>query len=720
MAANLLTSTAIVRPMAAMSKTAATRAMRNAWSALPAMLLLSWPMAAQAQTPCTATGTNQTCTNAGLLSGINAGIVDGGTLTLTNTATGTIRPTGPNSFGVNADTANVSNSGTISGGLIGILASAANVTNSGTITGGDVGIHAETANVTNSGTIQATGHFAVEISGIVTNSGIIQAAGANGAGIHVLETATVTNFGTIQGTGPGAVGIVGDTANVTNSGTISGVDSGISLFGSANVTNHGTIRATDATRSFGIAASLANVTNYGTIQALGAAGIGISTAFGANVVNAGTISGTDAALDFSSAADTLTLLRGSKIVGAINLRGGPDTVNFRNGNHNLTFDSLAQATVTGTAPFAVSGDRAAAVDLTSFATGWRSLADFTRGVADAVPVFSAGVPGGGAPLAFAGSDASSRIGDAFASIPGLASAYAGEAAVFKAPAVTYADGTTIWARGFAGQRTQQQDGVLLRNTNLFYGGMLGADYAFRRDLRVGAFLGGGQTRTRIDGSQGDIDSDLLFAGAYARYDIGASFVHGAIQGGSSRNTMTRTINNNLVANGLETATASYDGWYVSPEATFGHRFALGRMADAAYTLTPSLRVRYLHGSFDGYTESGTTAPLTVAGQTVSVWEERAEAKLTRTATFSPQSQLSTSLVAGVLGTQRSGNTVNATLLGQAIAFATPGSANVWGGYGGLGLEWNMRNVTLFSAAEYLALSDRSNVVSGRAGLRVGF
>ena len=33
-----------------------------------------------------------------------------------------------------------------------------------------------------------------------------------------------------------------------------------------------------------------------------------------------------------------------------------------------------------------------------------------------------------------------------------------------------------------------------------------------------------------------------------------------------------------------------------------------------------------------------------------------------------------------------GNTINATLLGQTIPFATPGAANVWGGFGGLGRD----------------------------------
>ena len=58
-------------------------------------------------------------------------------------------------------------------------------------------------------------------------------------------------------------------------------------------------------------------------------------------------------------------------------------------------------------------------------------------------------------------------------------------------------------------------------------------------------------------------------------------------------------------------------------------------------------------------------------------------------------------------------------LGASDRDATPGNADVWGGFGGLGLEWRTRNVTFFSTAEYLALSDNSTVVSGRAGLRIG-
>ena len=60
------------------------------------------------------------------------------------------------------------------------------------------------------------------------------------------------------------------------------------------------------------------------------------------------------------------------------------------------------------------------------------------------------------------------------------------------------------------------------------------------------------------------------------------------------------------------------------------------------------------------------------------------------------------------------------LLGQAIPFATPGKDDVWGGYGGFGMEFRHANVSVFLSGEYLALNDDSSVVSGKGGVRVTF
>jgi autotransporter-like protein len=525
-------------------------------------------------------------------------------------------------------------------------------------------------------------------------------------------TANVTNSGTITG---GTLGIFAFTANVTNSGTITGGNTGILAATAANVSNSGAITGGNT----GINASTANVRNSGTITG-GFIGIAVTTG---TVTNSGTISGPLFAIRFTGVgADTLTLLPGSSIIGAIQLNGFGDTINFRVGNQNLTFDTLAGATVTSTVPFVVSGNRVVTIDPTPFAVAGMALGDFTRSVSAVVPVFdNLPTTGGATATAFAAPTSPAPIfSPAFDGIPGL-SAYAADHAAFKAPTVMHADGTTFWARGFAGQRIQQADGVILRNVNNFFGGAMGMDRLVSPNLRIGGFIGAGSTRSSIELNSGDTDSNLGFGGLYARYLWGASFLHAAVQGGGSRNDTTRNINNNLAAGGLETAKASYNGWYVSPELTLGHRIALGHVLGAQHTLTPSLQVRYLYGSFGSYTETGSTANLTVNGQTVQTFEERAELKLTRFTLLNPTSALLVHLTGGALGVQRvGGNTVNAVLLGQAIPFATPGKDDVWGGYGGFGMEFRHANVAVFLSGEYLALNDDSSVVTGKGGLRVVF
>ena len=157
---------------------------------------------------------------------------------------------------------------------------------------------------------------------------------------------------------------------------------------------------------------------------------------------------------------------------------------------------------------------------------------------------------GGPALAYAEeSDANTRFADAFANIPGL-SAYASDGAVFKNPTVHYSDGTTVWGRGFAGQRMQQADGVLLHTLNQFYGGMIGGDWQAQANLRLGAFVGGGPTRSTHDLNYRERqNSDLFFGGLFGRYNWGASFLERRrCRAAISSTDVTRGhINNNLVA-----------------------------------------------------------------------------------------------------------------------------------------------------------------------------
>jgi len=548
-------------------------------------------------------------------------------------------------------------------------------------------------------------------TGVTNNQGPGLDAGYGNGGTETNATVTVVPGASVTGNSLG-VAIVSGT--IANSGTISGGFAGVAIVG-GTVINSGTITSP----ILGIFSNVSvNVTNSGTI----AGGlVGVAAGGTGNVTNSGIISG-PIAIQFASSANTLTLLPGSKILGTIQLVGGGDTVNVRTGNQNLTFGGaagLTGATVTSTAPFVVVGNQVVTIDPTAFAANGRLLGDFSRSVSQVVPSFgNRPAATGGGPIGYA---AASVVSSAFDNMPGR-DAYAADQAVFKAPTVVHADGTAVWARGFGGYRVQQSDGALLRTANTFYGGAIGIEKQVAYDLRVGAFAGGGATRSSIELNSGDTNSNLGFGGVYAHYFRGASFLYAAVQGGGSRNDVTRNnINNNLVANGLETAKGSYNGWYVSPELTLGHNVALGQVAGAQHTLTPSIGVRYLYGSFGGYTETGSTANLTVNSQTVQTLEERAELKLTRATLLSPDFALLIDVTAGALGVQRVGsNTVNAALLGQSIPFAAPGKDDVYGGFGGLGMEFRTANFAVFAAGEYLWLSDSSTVISGKGGVRVAF
>lgn len=654
---------------------------------------------------CNPTGTNQTCTNSEAISGNPTGINDTDTLTLTNTDTGSIAGSAHNApaYGVNADTANVSNWGAISG------------TGTGT-SGRGLGIFGTTAaNVSNWGSISATG----------TKSG-------NSWAISSYHAATVSNWGTISasaGSGGEAFGVSAGqnngTANVDNWGTISASgENGFGVYaayGTANVTNWGTISGTGTSNSaFGVDAvsGTANVTNWGTISADAKNnGYGIDAKFG-TIINGGTISANTYALKFDGNA-TVTLLPGSILIGRFHLGGASNTVNILTGNQNLTFDTLTGTTLTSTVPIVISGTQVVTVDPTSFAMTGRNVMDFTGNVSSTLEdrfdaAFGDAAAGGGPALGYAEeNDVGARFANAFAGqssdTPKLANLSA-----------QYADGTTLWARGFAGERVQQDDGTLIGSSTGFFGGMLGADRQLGSDLRLGAFLGGGQTRLSEDHDLGGDDSDLVLGGLYGRYERGPSFLGALLQGGYIHTRTMRAVNNNALPNGIETAAASYDGWYIGPQATFGRHYALGRLGGASYTLTPSVSLRYLYASLGGYTESGTSAPLTVGGRTVSDLGASAGLSLARMVRLAPGSTLTSTLFGGVFGDRRGGTaTIDAELLGQAIPFAVPGKKNAWGGFAGIGVSGRTGPVDL-SAATRIYFSASGYVVSGTGGVRASF
>jgi hypothetical protein len=658
----------------------------------------------------------------GNATGFNDGTI-GSNFSTTNEGSGVASAINHGSVGGIFSVTSVFSSATLTnyGSANSLSADAPNGGNATTVNMGSVTTSIMTQTVDGNAITTNSGSVGTSVTNFSANTGIATVINSGSIGTTLQNTAVggnvvTTNSGSVGGNMTTLADFNGD-ATVTNSGFVGGVIGTTSVFQNATVTNSGLAGG-------GITISTpfgdATVINSGTVS-------GLVQFFGANaqtLTNSGTISNPGGtAIQFNgTGATTLSLLPGSFIVGAINLNAAAtNTINVGAGNLNMNFNTLAGATVTGTVPFAVSGNQVATVDPTPFGMTDRNLMGFTSGISSAIPTTEGQDGSVARALPFSErTDANSRVTDAFDSIPGLTS-YASQRPMLANASATYSNGWSIWTRGFAGQRDQPADGTSLHTLNQYYGGMFGWDMQARGDLRLGVFAGGGVTRSSVDQNYGDTTSNTVFAGIYANYSPGAIFLHAALQGGHSLNDSTRNMNNNLVPGGWETAKASYGGTYFSPEATVGTRFALGSLHGAFYALTPSLKLRYLFASYDGYTETGSTANMSVGPRIVQDFEERAQLKLTGTRNISANKAVIGSLYAGVLGIQRAGDTtVDAMLLGQSTPFAVPGNNSVQGAFGGAGMEFRTGATTFFADAEYLRLSDSSYVMSARGGIKLSF
>ena len=692
-------------------------------------------------------------TNSGSITGAAfSGVYTDNTATVTNSGSIT-----GSDYGIRASTANVINSGTITGAdFAGIhVNNTATVTNSGFITGGDNGIRASTVDVINSGTITGTDFYGVYAinTATVTNSGLItggdygisaSTANVNNSGtvtggtrgINALVTANVINSGSITG---GNYGIVANTANVTNSGSITGAAfSGVYTDNTATVTNSGSITGSD----YGIRASTANVTNSGTIIG-GGRGISADTATVANsgnisggidgvslittgnIINSGTIVGTNGtAIRFNAngtaASDSLSILPGARFGGLVNFGGGADKVSFGPGSWILdtaNFNAALSTVTTSGNAYVVTPIRIIVADLSGFGTMNRAVMDITGWIASVLPDTPVFEPVRNSANAFAAIEsAAPRFDHAFGTVSEAmvvgAMAFAPTIPVFKGGAVSDRNGNSVWAKGFGGRREQTTDGNFIGGVTLGYGGAIGYDRQITPDTKLGGFIGGSTNETALDLNAGRFDTDTLFGGLYARNSFGATFLDLALIGGKLNNESKRNIGSGLT---FETASASYDGWFVNPSLALGHRFAF----DHGVTVTPALKVRYVAAQFDGYTETGSSANLTVGDRNMQAFEERAEITLANTHAFNNGSRLGIRVTGGVLAQQRTGDaSVNIALVGQNFIAATPDKQNVFGVYGGAGLDWQFERMTLFAAGEVTGMNDNVTTFTGKGGVRM--
>ncbi|MCA6106621.1 autotransporter domain-containing protein [Bradyrhizobium sp. CNPSo 4026] len=128
---------------------------------------------------------------------------------------------------------------------------------------------------------------------------------------------------------------------------------------------------------------------------------------------------------------------------------------------------------------------------------------------------------------------------------------------------------SVWASGFGGSQTTDGNAVLGSNdtSSRIYGAAAGADYRIAPNTLVGFALAGGGTNFSVANSLGSGRSDLFQAGVFARHDVGAAYVLGALAYGWQDITTNRTV----IGAGLDRLHAEFNANAYSGRIEGGYR-----------------------------------------------------------------------------------------------------------------------------------------------------
>lgn len=274
------------------------------------------------------------------------------------------------------------------------------------------------------------------------------------------------------------------------------------------------------------------------------------------------------------------------------------------------------------------------------------------------------------------------------------------------PAVTQGAGTGTregWVQVFGSDRSA--DGTA--GDGQTFGLMAGADLDDTRGLFVGV-----ARSSQTLGAGSELDSDNLFAGYYASYALNTVDVDASLTVGVVSNSSDRSVANNMVEGGLETATADYKSYYVMPAATFS-----GDIAVANGDLTPSVRLSYAAVHDQTYEETGSAANLDVDARTSHLFGARLQIDRGFEGRSLGEGTLMVNLRAGIDAQYAKGGDVSASLMGVDFDLAASDGETTGRGFAGIDLRHiaDANGLELFGSFEVGQSNDDVTDLSANIG-----
>ncbi len=597
--------------------------------------------------------------------------------------------------------------------------------NSGVIDANDDGVFALTIdNLTNTGTISA-GDEGVQSNVIANLINHGQIFGAEN-GVEAFDIGSLVNFGRITSLGDGIDVDGGDPNDETsvinqlvNHGTIHGNDDGIDVGTLTSLVNTGTIAGgtTDGLGNSGIAAAvITNIVNSGMISA------GNPQDLGYAIEERGPF--------FAANEDTtLTLNAGSVLIGYIDLGGGTNTLNIGEGRSlNSTFDGdigFATLPVLGNTNGALIAfldttgapdeRQIVAVDQSAFLSFDDALHALVLGIGQTVQ----------------GRQSALRSDPALGFASRYAAAEETSLAAFSdldLDRAQHLNPNRFWIEGFGAYRQDDGDRVGGNFDHLTGGLVAGVDVPLDALTSIGFMAGFAASTSENEIDTQSTDTMSYYAGVYASTQALGVAWDASLTVGYTDYDQERITANNLVAGGLETASADFGGWFINPQVTITRQAtnplagsALGTLI-ATNTLEQSLTLSYAGLFLDGYTETGTTNPLTLDDRDIHVASARAALALPFEQIEADGALSTLRLIGGVEARTQFGNdSVSGVLLGRAVSTTLDDDDFSGGAFVGLAGEYQTTGgMTAYANAEALLETSAAWQLSATAGLRIAF
>ena len=604
---------------------------------------------------------------------------------------GRIAVTGEMSSGIlsNGEDAVITNRGTIS------TAGATRITGPELLTrntAAGIDSRGADARITNAGELMTTGMNAYGAIAFgadtnIVNRGKIITTGATSAGIASPGNfVMIDNFGEIDTQGDDAWGIVsrGDDARIDNHFGGSITTTGDRAHGihserfndpttdatDAKITNAGRITtAGDGAHGINAAGKRVNIYNTGSIITTGDESHGIrvvsdtdSTLTGpdSTLIVSGeiSVSGENSrAIYVTGKGNTMLTLRNARIIGAIDLGDGDNTVTI-------------ERTATPSSVLTIASEELNVL-------GESSLWGFARG-----NIITTIDPSGFSAHRATLLAATRRI----------------HQAVSRRQAARGA-----WAQVFGGRIERDYVDLALAWEQNFQGVLGGNQLARENGGHLGWFGGIGTGQTETETRSIKTDSNELFGGVYGRRERGGWGIDGVLALGYSRHDGERTVTDNL--EGIETAEADYRSFYISPS------IALTRHRKLANGLSfhPNIRLAWTHARYDDYTEHGTTnANLKVHSRSEEILDGQAQMLVA----YTFADGVTTELRGGATLRHYDSEGVDFTG-GDSGNHEIPGDDSTTGGYGGIAVRYAIKSgVDLIGDVQY------SRAGGGETGISV--